>query len=540
MVQPLSELFVRIGVDLSGLNEGFRKVAAAGARLARQLGNAARRIARSFAGVARTVGRLARRFALAGTLMVGAFVATTAASLHSTDQLGKFSTRLGIATEAVGTFRFIARQSGIEFQQFSIAIQRMTRRVADAVGESNEFSKAFKELGLDVNRLIGLRPEEQFLAIAAALDQVENSSQRAALAQKIFDSEGVAVLQTLDDGIDGLREMAREAELLGAAMSATAVRGVEEANNALGRLFTLFRGIRDSIVAALAPAIELLADLITDNFLDSLTQSGQTIESWARQVAVSILELVRDVTEAIGRFVQFSLRNLRALGDLLEVELVSPDFITRMDAAFANANDVILRMIEVVRELGVVSIDVGEGIGGTFEEAFSKIDEAGSATAQGLEDGLARLFRTGKFGVKDFVDTFLREWSRLAANATLRQFFGEEEAGGGNRSAGFFSGIFDFFFGGSAGGSRVFPGVPRIVGERGPEVIVPDRTATVMNNADSRRAFGMGGGGVVINFSPVNRFDVGLETFDRRLNQATEVMGEQFIDFLTNQGIATA
>jgi len=41
---------------------------------------------------------------------------------------------------------------------------------------------------------------------------------------------------------------------------------------------------------------------------------------------------------------------------------------------------------------------------------------------------------------------------------------------------------------GFAGGGRIQPGIPTIVGERGPELIVPTRTGTIMNGSDSRNA----------------------------------------------------
>jgi len=60
------------------------------------------------------------------------------------------------------------------------------------------------------------------------------------------------------------------------------------------------------------------------------------------------------------------------------------------------------------------------------------------------------------------------------------------------------AGLFGF-----AGGGRVQPGVPAIVGERGPELIVPTRPGTVMNGADSR-----GAGGKSVAVSQTVNFDL--------------------------------
>lgn len=58
--------------------------------------------------------------------------------------------------------------------------------------------------------------------------------------------------------------------------------------------------------------------------------------------------------------------------------------------------------------------------------------------------------------------------------------------GGEAGLGGLLGGITKLF--GFAGGGRVQPGVPAVVGERGPELIIPSRSGTVMNAADSRSA----------------------------------------------------
>jgi hypothetical protein len=50
----------------------------------------------------------------------------------------------------------------------------------------------------------------------------------------------------------------------------------------------------------------------------------------------------------------------------------------------------------------------------------------------------------------------------------------------------------------ASGGSVQQSGVPRMVGERGPELFVPGSAGVIKNNADTRSLMG-GGGGVVIN-----------------------------------------
>ena len=51
--------------------------------------------------------------------------------------------------------------------------------------------------------------------------------------------------------------------------------------------------------------------------------------------------------------------------------------------------------------------------------------------------------------------------------------------------------------GGSAGGGTVQQGRPELVGERGPELFVPNSAGSIKNNSDTKSAMG-GGGGVSI------------------------------------------
>jgi len=51
---------------------------------------------------------------------------------------------------------------------------------------------------------------------------------------------------------------------------------------------------------------------------------------------------------------------------------------------------------------------------------------------------------------------------------------------------------------GQAGGGTAQQGQPTLVGERGPELFVPNSSGSIKNNADTKQMVGGGGGGVSI------------------------------------------
>ncbi len=60
---------------------------------------------------------------------------------------------------------------------------------------------------------------------------------------KIFDTEGVSLLQTMTKGAAGIRETREEARLLGLTLSKEQTDGAAKANNAMGKFSATLSGI---------------------------------------------------------------------------------------------------------------------------------------------------------------------------------------------------------------------------------------------------------------------------------------------------------
>jgi hypothetical protein len=100
-------------------------------------------------------------------------------------------------------------------------------------------------------------PDEALKAVADAMNKVENQSDKVRLAFKLFDSEGVNLVNTLKLGSEGLSEVEREAEELGLTLNRTDAAMVEAANDAKDRLGKAFIGLASTIAVELAPSITL-------------------------------------------------------------------------------------------------------------------------------------------------------------------------------------------------------------------------------------------------------------------------------------------
>lgn len=120
-------------------------------------------------------------------------------AVRQAHELQTFNTRLGASVEGLQQIKLAAELSNVEFGQVSMGMQRMTRRVAEAAQGMGEAKGALLELGIDAAALKEMLPDEQLRIVAERLSDVEGQSDRVRLAFKLFDSEGVSVVQMLDE-----------------------------------------------------------------------------------------------------------------------------------------------------------------------------------------------------------------------------------------------------------------------------------------------------------------------------------------------------
>jgi hypothetical protein len=246
-------------------------------------------------------------------------------SLNATDALGKMADKIGIGTAELGGLRHAAELTGIATNTLDMGLQRMVRRVSEAAAGTGEAKGALIELGLSAKALNDLSPDQQFKAIADAMAGVTEQGEKVRLAMKLFDSEGVALVNTLKGGSAAIMEMEKEAERLGLRLSRGLVQGVEDANDSMTRLGSYITTLFHRVVANLAPAIESVTDSLMGWFELKIDEAGGpaklaiSIADSVLSASATVLTAFRDMTESIFNFVNFSGQALqkfhRWLGD---------------------------------------------------------------------------------------------------------------------------------------------------------------------------------------------------------------------------------
>jgi len=198
--------------------------------------------------------------------IVGGLMAMTKQAATYGDEIAKASKKTGMATEDISRLRYAAERSGVGFGGLESALARMARSASEAAGGAAMYSEAYDRLGVSVTDANGeLKGGEQlFREVAEGLKNVDNATERAALAQEIFGRSGAQLLPLLNEGEAGIKKLGDRAEQLGMVLSGKAAKDSERFNDALADLKDTGTTIAMTLGQTLMPTIAEIAEKVSE------------------------------------------------------------------------------------------------------------------------------------------------------------------------------------------------------------------------------------------------------------------------------------
>ncbi len=451
MATKVGSLIAELGLDTARFQAGIKTATNTVTRFNRKAERAFQRFNRT-AGIAATG---------AAAAYATAFGVMTKQTLDLADQLAKLETRLGVSVEAMSALKFAGEQSGVSFQTLTMGMQRMIRRVGEAANGTGEAEAALIELGISAKELADLRPENQFRAIAKALSGVADSNDKARLAQKLFDSEGVSLLQMFENGATGLDEYMARANELGVVMSHTTAKGAKEAKNALGEVKAVMNASAQEAMINMIPAITDVA-----NTLATVLPEASAIATGAffkiREVGLGVLSLminryatfkaiVADALKAVG-FDDMATNERQGIAGMIEFSKTLLDSSNKAGAAaakaFANTN----------REIANIPIEKIDNVDSAFgrvnlttAKMIANMKSIGERIEVDIFDKSQSVFGQMADSFKDAVKKMVNTW----INSQLQNMFSNfgKNAGGEGSGGSFLSSFIKALPGFASGGS---------------------------------------------------------------------------------------
>ncbi|KFC62781.1 Phage-related minor tail protein [Devosia sp. LC5] len=356
MAAVVGALRVDLGLNSAEFSAGLKKASAG-------LGNFAKTAGIGLAAVATAA---AAAGAALGVAIKGA--------IDNADELSKTAQKVGVTTEALSRLNYAASLSDVSLGQLSTGLGRLTAGMSQiAQGSGGQAKMAFDALGISALNSAGqLRGTDEVLAdVAERFGRMEDGATKTALAIALFGRSGADLIPMLNLGKNGLAELAAEADRLGITLDTNTGRAAEQFNDSITRLQATFQGVINKIMQGALPALNDLADKISDpQFAESAQAIGLAIVDAMKMAVDSINTVVGAFTALQGAM------------------------------SWMNNNDMFGN-----------AIDRGNGAGKEFQR-FNTEDEAKALLTDALNSG-----QTGGPGADFYAGIFGAPASEIAASA---------------------------------------------------------------------------------------------------------------------------
>ena len=225
------------------------------------------------------------------------------------DAIGKLASSTGMAHEPLQVFQKIAQENGISGDKLGEALKRMTKRLAEAKMGFGEALPALELLGLNVEELAAMKPDQAFLKISAAIGQLPQKGDQAAAAFKIFSDQGLAMVPMFANLKASVKDTADEMLSLGQILSGTQIKNIEAMNDAFADVYKTAFSIGTQLLGNVAPVLKSLAKDATAlvkafeyngstggqalaNYLtDAFFSGAEVLAGWADSLIVALFDL---------------------------------------------------------------------------------------------------------------------------------------------------------------------------------------------------------------------------------------------------------
>lgn len=236
------------------------------------VGNAAKEMKRAADSVKGALG------ALGVGLSVAAFAGWIKSAIDAGDATKEFSQKTGIAVRDVAGLQLAFRQGGVGGEELGKAMSKLGKEMVEG-------NKAFKLLGVETRNADGtLRSTKAVLYDTAdAFAGMKDGAAKATIAQELFAKGGASLIPTLNEGSQGLKEMADMAERMSLVFDEETVQAADKFNDTMDLLGQVTDGMGRRVAAQLLPTLNSLAGAM----LDAATE-GDTLRKVSDGIAVGM------------------------------------------------------------------------------------------------------------------------------------------------------------------------------------------------------------------------------------------------------------
>lgn len=394
------------------------------------------------------------------------------------DNIAKQSRVLGFTVQQLQELQFAASQTGVSASELETGFRRFSKSISEASTGLSTPLKAFEALGVTVTNADGsLRGTQDILNdVSEGLAGMGSPADKARIAMDLFGRSGAGMVNMLGSGAEQLQAMRDQFSDLTIEMTGEQATAVEQANDRFDLLRRIFNSIGQQITATLLPTLSAIATVLTTVVIAAIDLSISAVRGFANAF-VNLYNLLRGP----------KLKEMEKFSFGKEFQEQIRKIVTEIDG-----------LPDKVDPVKKITADVGAGFDRTgtatekAAEALRKYSEAAKEVEANLQTAALNGLRQLETGLISIIDgtkdakTAFKDMARSIVNDLLKIAIQKSITGP-------LGDAFGSMFGKAIGGP-VQNGRPYMVGERGPELFIPNQAGSIVPNKRLD-----GGGGVVVN-----------------------------------------
>lgn len=285
----IRELLIKLGVDADRANEQIEKFDDSLEKVKEHMGN---------------LVDFAAKVATALATVGAAAIYTAGSTAQFAQQVERQANSLGLTTDAYQELLFAFEKFGVQGDDMADAFGQISQLAKDAAGGSKDMADKFKLLGISMEQLKTVSPDQLLLLIADGLAKTDDATTRLALSGSIL-GEGLSKVlgPLLMKGSAGFKQLAKDAQAAGRVMSEDNLQAAAELAAKGSQLESVLIGLRNEMGLAVTPALTRIADRMLNWYDANKEVISQKIEFYAGMVAAaftSVADAVATANKAVG------------------------------------------------------------------------------------------------------------------------------------------------------------------------------------------------------------------------------------------------
>lgn len=385
------------------------------------MGKSAEKMSQSMAKASKGTDSLGKTMGFFKNLAIGAAIYKAGEGLlglatmgaDAADSIMNLSASLGISTDALQQYRYIALQSGMTTDDMDTALTKLTVNLGK---NFEEVDAALYQIGLSAEGLRAAGPERALEYIAEGFANSEDSATKAAVATSLFGKANVKMTNILNGGAKAVKKMRGEADAVGYTMKGKMLTSANDMNTAMDKLKATATGLGYRLGSSLAPALTKIIDKLQGGIapngqFDGIIKMASSLGGLLGNLASGFFDKFADFATKMGPSIEDIIKNIEPLiqpiMDLLDplmsmIQSLMP-IVTAVVGMLSKALKPIIDMVGVVLKVVADFLDspMIKGFIDFYAKMYGAIGDVygavGGAVVTGAKEALAGKSSAGTY-----------------------------------------------------------------------------------------------------------------------------------------------